>query len=145
VLKTIIQVQTNLWWYEALMARWQIDRSTESALPGLIAGMADPERETRLRLVQCFQDMGTEGLEGMFVALRDADYEVRRKAALALGALGPAAERSVPYLKPLLEDPENIVRFVAEHALKQIRPAEARKWKTKLRMPEKSPERAPSG
>jgi HEAT repeat protein len=125
------------------MARWQIDHKTESALPALIAGMADPERETRLRLVQCFQDMGTDGLDGLFVALRNVDYVVRKNAALALGGLGPAAETSVPYLEPLLEDPENMVRFVAEHALKQIRPAEARKWKTKLRMPAKSRDGGP--
>ncbi len=138
VLTKIAVVQTNLWRYEALMARWQIDHRTESALPGLIAGMADPNRQARLRLVQCFQDMGTDGLDGLFVALGDADYEVRKSAVLALGDLGPAAERSVSRLEPLLKDPQNIVRFVAEYALKQIRTGEATPRKGKLPRPPKS-------
>jgi hypothetical protein len=143
LLTRITQVQTNRWRYEALMARWQIDHNTESALPGLIAGMAVLDHETRLRLVQSFQEMGTDGLDGLLVGLRDEDYEVRKNAAEALGELGPAAERSVPQLEPLLEDPKNMVRFVVENALKHIQPAEATKWKAKLRMPVKSRETTP--
>jgi HEAT repeat protein len=135
LLATIIQVQTNLWRYEAQMAYWQIDRNTSSALPGLIEGLADSDRETRLRLVQCFQEMTTEGLDGLIAALRNADSEVRKNAVQALGELGPAAEKAVPHLEPLLEDPKNIVRFAAENALKQIQPSQAAKWKAKLRIP----------
>jgi hypothetical protein len=133
LLERITQVQTNLWRSEALMARWQIDHDTESALPGLIEGMPQLDREMRLRLAQFFQQMGIVGLTGLIAALRDDDHTVRQISVRALGELGPAARESVPHLEPLLEDPKNSVRFAAESALKRIQPAEAAKWKAQLR------------
>jgi HEAT repeat protein len=132
LLERIIQVQTNLWRHEALMARWQIDRDTQSALPGLLEGMPQLDREMRLRVVRFFQQMGIAGLTGLIAALRDTDHEVRNNAVRALGDLGPAALESVPHLEPLLEDPKNSVRFAAETALKRIQPAEAAKWKAQF-------------
>ena len=67
--------------YRRQSARW------DALTPQVWMGPVLRESEARLRLVQCFRDMGTNGLDGLFVALRDVDYEVRKNAALALGDL----------------------------------------------------------
>jgi TRAP transporter TAXI family solute receptor len=101
----------------------------------LRAAGLDPDRDIRLRLVQCFQEMRDDGTDGLIAALGNTDYEVRKNAVQGLGALGPSAERVVAHLVPLLEDSKNSVRFAAQNALKQIQPAQAEKWKAELRMP----------
>jgi len=53
-------------------------------------------------------------------ALRDGDSEIRRYAALVLGAIGPRARQAVPALKAALNDDDESVRLAAARALKDI-------------------------
>src|SRR5206468_2340986 len=53
-------------------------------------------------------------------ALSDADPEVRRCAARALGRPGSAAPGAVRFLEPALRDPAESVRREAVHALGQM-------------------------
>ena len=55
--------------------------------------------------------------------LKDANPEVRQKAAQALGTMGTAAEVAVPHLIPLLSDSDRNVRWVTAQELGWMRTA----------------------
>lgn len=57
----------------------------------------------------------------MTTYLKDADKEVRKEAAQALGAIGPAASGSVEALERLRDDPEPAVQEAAREAIRAIR------------------------
>jgi HEAT repeat protein len=63
--------------------------------------------------------------------LQDADMDVRRQAAVALGEIGDP--RAVELLINTLQDSDNVVRILAASALRRIGTPEAleavRKWR----------------
>jgi hypothetical protein len=61
-------------------------------------------------------------LPELIAALRDADPRIRDEAAIALGALGPAARPAIPVLRELLNDADGEVRHSAAQALWAIDP-----------------------
>ena len=52
--------------------------------------------------------------------LQDAEWSVRRQAALALGQIGPAARTALPSLQKLRSDHDKLVRKAAEEAVSKI-------------------------
>lgn len=69
--------------------------------------------------------IGPAAIPALKTALTDADPEVRRQAARALGQMGPEAEPAVPELTQALSDKEATVRLAAAQALGRIGPAAA--------------------
>ena len=54
--------------------------------------------------------------------LADAEWPVRREAAVALGQIGPAARKAAPVLSKLIQrDPNTLVRKAARAALARVR------------------------
>jgi HEAT repeat protein len=60
----------------------------ERAVDVLVAALADPDYATRIRALEAFETMQIEDTSPLEVALRDANGEVRRRAALALERVG---------------------------------------------------------
>ncbi len=60
----------------------------ERAVDVLVAALADPDYATRLRALEAFETMRIEDTTPLETALRDANAEVRRRAALALERVG---------------------------------------------------------
>jgi HEAT repeat protein len=56
----------------------------------------------------------------LVAALQDTDESVRATALRALGDMGPAASPAVAPLERLRQDPSQLVRSLAEDALRRI-------------------------
>jgi HEAT repeat protein len=66
-----------------------------------------------------------DDVQAYIKALKSADVDVRRQAAVALEKLGPDAKSAVPALQAALRDPDQFVRRFAARALGAIGPAAA--------------------
>lgn len=64
----------------------------------------------------------SEAVEPLSTLLTDAQLDVRRSAAVALGKIGPAASKASEALGKALSDPDEDVRLAATVALGQIGP-----------------------
>jgi HEAT repeat protein len=60
----------------------------ERAVDVLVAALADPDYATRIRALEAFETMRIDDTSPLETALRDANGEVRRRAALALERVG---------------------------------------------------------
>src|SRR5260370_9059771 len=60
----------------------------ERAVDVLVTALGDPDYATRIRALEAFETMQIEDTSPLEVALRDANGEVRRRAALALERVG---------------------------------------------------------
>lgn len=92
-----------------------------SALPGVMAGVSDPDVRARLHAIDILETLGpiAEPAAPVLVnALRDHNRFVRWAAARALGKIGPVqAETTVPALERLLADSELDVRLAGARSL----------------------------
>lgn len=61
----------------------------------------------------------------LVVSLGDADPDVRRLSAYALGRIGPMAQDALPPLRELLTDANEPVRLAAAYAINGIHPGDA--------------------
>lgn len=90
-------------------------------LPGLAAGVADPDARNRLKAIDVLEKMGPAAAPAAPVlvhALGDDDHFVRWAAARAVGKIAPAAaDRAVPALTNLLSDEDSDVRLAAVRSL----------------------------
>lgn len=80
----------------------------ERAIDVLVAALADPDYATRLRALEAFETMRIEDTSPLESALRDANGEVRRRAALALERVG--------YLDRVIQSLQSPEREVQERA-----------------------------
>jgi HEAT repeat protein len=62
-----------------------------------------------------------EAVPALAEALRDAEWSVRRQAAVALGQIGPPARGSEAALRKCERDPNTVVRKAAREALGKIK------------------------
>jgi hypothetical protein len=120
------------YWREVLRAEGQANRLTDStfdtfrgssAVPVLLACLADPDRNVRWPAAALLPRTGAPAgrlVAPLRVALRDPDIEVRLHAILSLGVLGANARAAVPDLLKLLRDPQAQVAHYADLALWQI-------------------------
>ena len=98
-------------------------------IPCLLAGMTHPMQvimalshqspQVRREAAATLADIGSpgQGVEKLAELLADPNYEVRARAAMALGKAGEAAKPHVLKLVPLLEDDKAHVRQWAAWAL----------------------------
>jgi HEAT repeat protein len=97
------------------------------SLPGLAAGLTDPDPRVRRTAVEVLENLAT-GAEparpALTKALEDPDLFVRWAAARTLGKMGPVrGDGTVPALAKLLRDPDLDVQLAAAEALRRYGPA----------------------
>jgi HEAT repeat protein len=102
----------------------------EAAIPALVEGFRDKDRQVRAQCVFALVDIGwalkeraSGAVPALAEALRDPDDEVRSLAANALGAIGPAASAAAPRLRKALKDSAEEVREAAKEALSKVAPS----------------------
>jgi len=85
-----------------------IRRHAAKALANMAWGNPEPLRKT----------VADQSLEAIALLLKDPDKHVRQDAAYSLGLLQD--ERGIPYLERAKADPDDLVQWFAEEALKNI-------------------------
>src|SRR5262249_54947699 len=97
------------------------------ALPGLAAGVSDPDVRVRRATIDVLETLGQDAkpeAPALARALADSDVFVRWAAARTLGKLAPVeADTAVPGLVRLLCDRDSDVRQTAAEALRRYGPA----------------------
>jgi hypothetical protein len=104
--------------------RWpELAALVGAAAPAIAQALGETspaERETLQRLVQAMAPSATPMLPHLLQGLRHPQPEVRRGAAMALGALGQAGRRAAADLRHALDDPDPGVRAAAADALRRV-------------------------
>ena len=77
-------------------------------VPALIHKLKDKDEEVRWEATFALVEIGPAAVPALIAALKDK--EMRRYAASALGAIGPAAKEAVPALIAALKDENQVVR-----------------------------------
>ncbi len=93
------------------------------AVPFLIAGLKDENKQVRWRAASALAEIGAEAssaVPALIVTLQDEDEYIRRIAAYALGKIGLEASAAVPKLIDGLQDEDRNLRMVAAYALGKI-------------------------
>jgi HEAT repeat protein len=105
----------------AASALGNIGPAAEAAVPALIACLKDDDARRGGIVATAVGRIGQEAaVPALIDALKDDDADLRRWAALALSAIGPAAESAVPALIDALKDDDKIMRRRAAEALGSI-------------------------
>lgn len=94
-----------------------------AAAPAIAAALRETstsDRETLSRFLQAIAPTARPMVPSLIQGLRHERPEVRRGAAMALGAMGSAGRAAARDLRRALDDPDPDVRAVAAEALRQI-------------------------
>ena len=94
-----------------------------AAAPAVAAALQETspsDRETMLRFMQAVAPSATPMVEPLIQGLSHESAEVRRGAAMGLGALGTAGRGAKAALERALQDPDADVRAAAADALRRI-------------------------
>ncbi len=110
----IEQLQNELNQANQELAALQLQMLTEAANAQLHARQVDQA------VVTLLGSIGTSAVPALIRALDDANPEVRRWAASALGRIGPDADDAVPALTDALTDDDENVRKAASAALESV-------------------------
>ena len=99
-----------------------------AAIPALIAGFDDRNKEVHRQCVFALVDIGSalksgaaDAVPALVKALSSRDTETRALAATALGEIGPASAPALEALIAALDDKDPEVRKAAERAVAQVR------------------------
>jgi HEAT repeat protein len=110
-----------------LAAQWlaALGPDAMEALPALVdVALHDPDQDTGAAASAAVRTLdlhaAREIVTGYLPALWDANPEVRRKACMVLGSLGPVAKPAVASLMTMLDDTDEVVRERAVGALGTI-------------------------
>ncbi len=110
-----------------LAAQWlaKLGPDAKSAVPALVdLALNDPDQDTSAAAATAIHTLdlqaSREVVAGYLPALWEADPEVRRKACVVLGSLGPVAKPAVAPLITMLDDTDELVRERAVGALGTI-------------------------
>jgi HEAT repeat protein len=95
----------------------QIGAEAEDAVPALVALVADPDDSLRDAVFLTFAEIGPSTVGDMVRFLQHEDSGVRRRAAMVLSRMGPAAAPAMTALCDATCDPDANVRFWAVKAL----------------------------
>ena len=101
----------------------QMGPMAASAVPALIAAVADNSRDVRTWSVRAPGQIGPQAKDAvpvLIATLKDSDKWVRLDAVVALGKIGPAARPAIPGLRAMLSDPDQQIRLNAQATLKAI-------------------------
>jgi HEAT repeat protein len=88
-----------------------------AAVPTLLISLAEPEEPVGEFVVKAFKTIGPNAVPELVAKLSSSDPRVRRRAACALGKLGPAASAAIGPLTRGLADYDCLVRANAAEAL----------------------------
>jgi HEAT repeat protein len=91
-----------------------------AAVPTLLISLAEPEEPVGEFVVKAFKTIGPNAVPELVAKLSSSDPRVRRRAACALGKLGPAASAAIGPLTRGLADYDCLVRANAAEALGRI-------------------------
>lgn len=110
-----------------LAAQWlaKLGPDAKGALPALVdLALHDPNQDTSAAAATSIRTLDLQAsrdvVTGYLPALWDANPEVRRKACVVLGSLGPVAKPAVASLITMLDDTDELVRERAVDALGTI-------------------------
>jgi HEAT repeat protein len=123
------------------MALGMLEADAAPALPALEKGIRNEENKVRVltfpltireQMLADIGFMGEDGKDGLKLLedmLVDDEETTRKRSAMSLGQLGPAAKEAVPKLKEAIRDPaeSDLVKESAREALQLIDPQEAAK------------------
>jgi HEAT repeat protein len=96
------------------------DKVSAAAVPTLLVSLAEPEEPVGEYVVKAFKTVGPNAVPELVAKLSSPDARVRRRAACALGKLGPAASAAMGPLTQALADYDCLVRASAAEALGRI-------------------------
>ena len=85
-----------------------------------MAQLQSGDRNKRLKAGQALAKFGKKPVPQLIKQLKHKDVARRRRAAQALGVIGPNAKDAIPQLKEAIEDVDERVREYARDALKKI-------------------------
>jgi len=110
-----------------LAAQWlaKLGPDAKGALPALVdLALHDPNQDTSAAAATAIRTLDLQAARdvaaGYLPALWEADPQVRRKACVVLGSLGPVAKPAVASLVTMLDDTDELVRERAVGALGTI-------------------------
>lgn len=118
-----------------LLSKDSTNVNAVSAMPTILQNLEDVDKTVRADTIQTLRSYidhqhwsAKDGNPGMLVPrliqrLSDEYSYARVNAAMALGSYGPKASTAAPYLKQLLQDPDEQVRRVSAEALARIEQA----------------------
>lgn len=95
----------------------KLGAEAEAAIPDLAILVKDADVEVARTAARALGHIGPLGVPALIEALDHPSRSVRREAVWALKGLGPAAQEAVPALIRVLDDPDTRVRLSATHAL----------------------------
>jgi hypothetical protein len=95
----------------------RLDRSAEPAVPALLAGLADPDKDAGEAMVWALSRIGDAALPGLREGLSAPEPVVRLRAAMALYNNVPSDAASHAALVRALSDPDPLTRSYASGAL----------------------------
>jgi HEAT repeat protein len=124
------------------MALGMLGADARPALPALEKCIRKEENKAKVltfpltireQMIACIGFMGEDGKGGLKLLeemLLDDEETTRKRCAMTLGQLGPAAKEAVPLLKEALRDPAetDLVKESVREALRLIDPEEAAKF-----------------
>ncbi len=114
----------------AVLILGKIGPAAKEALPALTDALKDANLGVRAQAVNALVPFGAEAVPALVLVVKDAKHGSRLGAITALALLGPKAEKAIPALSDLLEEPVPAglggiggLRWRAADALEKIGPA----------------------
>jgi HEAT repeat protein len=93
------------------------------AIPALIRALGDPEDNVKWKAGHPLKQFGRVAVPALLPLLDSPDADLRYRAVMVLGAIGPEAEEAIPALLSRLEDPDQYLPWSTANALGRIGPA----------------------
>ncbi len=104
---------------------WVITNQPEPTLEVLKKMLADRSYfEDTVELIGKMQAAGAPLVDDLIAHLDSEEPELRELIVVALGNIGPSASAAKPALEKLSQDPDVLLRYAAQEALKQINATE---------------------
>jgi HEAT repeat protein len=104
----------------AALALQEMGKDARSFIPSLAKAAADPQDPLADDIYLTLSAIGAEALDSLVALLGSDIHENRRRAAMALGRMGPGAAAAEDALRKALDDEKASVRFWAAKTLADI-------------------------
>ena len=104
----------------AIFALGGLGPDAASAVPDLVATLADPDEGIAFEASMALRRMGDRAVPLLAAALENENPQVRRGAAFALAGMGTSLQPAIPQLLAALDDDDESVRLQAGLALNRL-------------------------